>query len=168
MQRVTASRRDKHHSTALSTLSVLNIKMSVLVEEHGKLFLNYYWLVIIFIFYTWLESSNHPRNLNLLTIPLLHKNCAGCTLSLPGLRVKNRTYFPHLFPWLLLPHHPFLIYFLHVNCVNWRGSRLGSQYPQGGTQLPVSSAVWSLVHLRAVCTRVTCTHIIKKVKIKKL
>lgn len=111
-----------------------------------------------FIFYTWLESSNHPRNLNLLTIPLLHENCAGYTLSLPGLRVKNRTYFPHLFPWLLLPHHPFLIYFLHVNCVNWRG--------QGGTQLPVSSAAWSLVHLLAVCTGVTCTHIIKKVKIK--
>lgn len=141
--------------------------MSVLVEEHGNLFLNYYWLVIILSFILGWNQATTWGIWNLLTIPLLHENCAGCTV-LPRLRVKNRTYFPHLFPWLLLPHHPFLIYFLHVNCMNWRGSRLSSQYPQGGTQLPISSAVWSLVHLLAVCTGVTCTHIIKKVKTKKI
>lgn len=70
------------------------------------------------------------------------------------------------FSWLLLPHHPFIIYFLHVNFMNWKGSRLGSQHPQGSTQLPISSVVWSLVHVLAVCTAVTCKHIIKKVKIK--
>lgn len=43
---------------------------------------------------------------------------------------------------------------------------MGSQHPQGSTQLPMSSVVWSLVYLLAVCTAVTCTHIIKKVKIK--
>lgn len=86
--------------------------------------------------------------------------------SSPWTQSQEQDIFPSSFYVAVFAPPPLPNLFLYVNYVDCRGSRLGSQHPQGSTQLPIGPAVGSLVHLLAVCTAVACTHRIKNIKIK--